>query len=430
MTAKIAFTTLGCKTNQYDTDVMVGACRGMGLEIVSFDDVADVYVINTCTVTHSTDIQAGNTVRRAVRRNAAARVIVCGCGAQIDPERFKAIEGVSNVLGVRAVEELLPLLCKERRGEVGHDVPRLSALYKGEENARQSRARAYLKIQDGCDNRCSYCIVPFARGPSTSVPVEHVVHESMEFEMLGWREIILTGVHIGRYGRDLKPSVSLCDLISRILDQTHNCRIRLSSLDPDEIGHDLIALFSNQRICRHLHLSLQSGSDEVLTMMNRAPHIKQYSQFVTSLPSRIPGIAIGADIIAGFPGETDDHFEQTRSFVESHPFAYLHIFPYSKRPGTKAAEMPGQVPHKIIRGRAACLLKISKAKRNAFYERHIGETLDAVIVSKKRDASGTSKGVTDNYIPVHVTGSKHTYREISHVGITHVDQGRVCGRDA
>jgi len=435
---RIAFTTLGCKTNHYDTDAMAQACRVAGFEVVSSEDQADVYVINTCTVTSAADAQARNLVRRIVRRNPKAAVVVCGCASQVDPQRFKAIEGVSYVLGVRSADELVNILNNlkspptplYKRGEKGdlndpHFPLTLSPLPIGERG--QDRARAFLKIQDGCNHNCAYCIVPQARGPSKSVEPASVLREAQQIIAAGWREIVLTGVHIGQYGRDLRQKISLNDLVRQILENTADCRIRLSSLDPDEIDEQTMDLFEHPGICRHLHLSLQSGCDSVLKTMNRAGKVERYADLIKSLDERMQDISIGADIIVGFPGETDDQFTQTEKFLESLPFAYLHIFPYSRRPQTEAFSMPLQMAPKIKKQRAQILKRISAAKRMAFYKNQCGKRHDVVIVSSRPNENGCFKGISDNYVPVLISGKELRYREKYPVQIIKVKEGNVYG---
>jgi threonylcarbamoyladenosine tRNA methylthiotransferase MtaB len=437
---KIAFTTLGCKTNQYDTDVMVQVCRHAGFDIVPFEGHADVYVINTCTVTSATDAQARNIVRCATRKNPAAKIIVCGCSSQVDPERFKAIEGVSHVLGVRSADELVNILNNlesphtplYKRGERGdfttqdHPEPlrlRSGQAYKGEEMV-QNRARALLKIQDGCNNRCAYCIVPFARGGEKSVPSCKVIEEFNGLLESGYREIVLTGIHIGRYGKDLTPRTSLADMLNQLLDGKNDFRIRLSSLDPDELDDKMVEILGNPRVCRHLHLSLQSGCNEVLRMMDRRAEIEAYKERIRSLAQKIPDIAIGSDIITGFPGETDKHHKETIRTMEDLPLAYLHVFPFSPRAGTKAATMPNRVSPRSTKKRTDELLQISARRRKSFYESHIGKKLACVIVSKEQE-KGIFKGMSDNYIPVNLTGDEFKYREVYNVNIAYVNKVKV-----
>lgn len=399
----ISFTTLGCKTNHYDTDVMAGACVKAGFNVVKDAGCAGVCVINTCTVTGASDAQGRNLIRRIIRANPGAKIIVCGCSSQVDPERYKNIEGVHHVLGVRCTDELLDIL---------KECHRVKTEWRQSEPVLQDRARAFLKIQDGCDRRCAYCAVSMARGRSGSVPVPEVLRKRDELLDAGFKEIVLTGIHIGRFGSDLSPGTSLAQLIIELVDDPRDFKIRVSSLDPEEIGDEMIVALNHLKVCRHVHLSLQSGSGDVLLMMGRGGNVQNYAEKIRSLARTIHGISIGADVIAGFPGETEEHFEETKRFVEELPFAYLHVFPFSPRPETKAATMPNQVPERIRGQRAKKLKEISDRKRINFYKSQTGEILEAVIVSKRPVKEGWYKAVSDNYIPVMVKGEGIKYKDM------------------
>lgn len=413
---RIAFTTLGCKTNHYDSDVMAAACARAGLRVVPSSSKADVHVINTCTVTAAADTRGRNIVRSIIRRDPKAKVVVCGCSSEVDAETYAGIEGVEHVLGVRAADGLMDILRSEEKGE--RDV------------LNQNRARAFLKIQDGCDDRCAYCIVPFARGASRSVSEGKIIDDVENLSNSGFNEIILTGVHVGRYGEDLKPRNSFTELMSRLLAASNGVRFRISSLDPDDIDERFTELFSDKRVCRHLHLSLQSGSDAVLRMMSRSAGVRRYAAAVAKIAEKISGISIGADIITGFPGETNELFEETMNFVKDMPFAYLHVFPYSPRKGTKAVSMKDQVPVTTRKERAKELLEISATKRAAFYESQIGKRLDVIIVSKEPDNKGLVKGISDNYLPVMIRSKDLQYRGRYEAVISRAGTERVYGNIA
>ncbi len=414
----VFFTTLGCKTNHYDSDALAEACVRAGYMLAPAGREADVHVINTCTVTAASDVRGRNIIRGAVRRKGRGKVVVCGCGPKIDAQRYRRIEGVDHVMGARSEIELVDIL----KRHFTPSPPLFPARSEGE--TVQPRARAFLKIQDGCDSGCAYCIVPAARGPARSVSVDHVLTGVKKLEAQGFKEVVLTGIHIGRYGRDLKEGGTLAGLIEEMLALTDSCRIRITSLDPDEVEDGLVRLLSHPRVCRHLHLSLQSGSDAVLEMMMRRKGAAVYAERIEGLAKEVPGIAIGADIITGFPGETVAHFEETKALVERLPFAYLHVFPYSQRPGTPAATMKDQVPVAVRRSRARELLEISARKRDAFYKSRIGERLDVIIVSKRPNGEGLVKGIGDNYVPVYLCGDGLKYREIYNVEICTIEGRR------
>lgn len=400
---KISFTTLGCKTNHYDSDLMAALCRRAGFKTVTGEGKADVHVINTCTVTSSADAQSRNLIRRLIKTNPNSLIVVCGCSAQIDPGQFQAIEGVHHVLGVEAGADLIRILREN------FDVDETKKTHFG---IIQSRARAFLKIQDGCHRACSYCIVTKARGQSRSMQEREVLKESESLIKKGFREIVLTGVHIGYYGKDHTPPSSLKEILNKLIKENGNCRFRISSLNPDELDGQMIDIFSHPRICPHLHLSLQSGSDEILEGMNRKAGTKDYAKMIKALKSKVPDAAIGADIIAGFPGETLENYNDTLSFIKDLPFTYLHVFPFSPRPGTKAATMRRQVPETVRKQRVRELKALSLKKRREFYKSQIGKKLEVVVISKKPSNDGFIKGVSHNYIPVYIKNEKAKYREI------------------
>ncbi|MFH1874893.1 MAG: tRNA (N(6)-L-threonylcarbamoyladenosine(37)-C(2))-methylthiotransferase MtaB [Pseudomonadota bacterium] len=415
---KIAFTTFGCKTNHYDSDLMAQACLRAGLKVVSAKEQADIYVINTCTVTAAADAQARNIVRRFVKQNPQAKIIVCGCSSELWPQEYQNIQGVDQVLGVRSVEELIKLLDSRFRGNDkiggnpgdshfrGNDKPRR------DDSAVQHRARAFLKIQDGCDNSCAYCIIPQARGKSRSVLSQYLETELQQLLAEGFQEIILTGIHIGRYGQDLQPKVSLPSLINKLLKQQGDFQLRLSSLDPDELNNELIELLKHPRVCRHLHLSLQSGSDEVLRLMNRKTGVAELINKLETIKKEIQGLAIGADIIVGFPRETEELFQETKTLLNRLPLSYLQVFPYSIRPGTLASTMLGQISDKIKKERAKELREISEEKKKKFYQSQVGKKVRAIVISKKPNKDGCWKVISDNYLTLFIKSKELKYKQL------------------
>ncbi len=438
---RIAFTTLGCKSNQYDGEVMREACRRAGFEVVAFDEPAEVYVINTCTVTALADAQGRQLVRRARRKSPDAAIIVVGCSSQNDPDAFGAMPEVDAVLGVRCVDALMRLL--ERRGASGippsvtteggnargQSAPLKSeTLHEYGVPTEQTRARALLKIQDGCDRRCTYCAVWRARGPSTSLSIDEVVER---YRALGaYPEAMLTGIHIGQYGRDQSPATSLWDLLERLVQEEGGPRLRLGSLDPDEFDERLVDLMGRERLCRHVHLSVQSGSAGILKAMGRAYRPDDIARAVSLLARAVPGIAIGADLIAGFPGETESDHRATVELVEALPFTMVHVFPFSPRPGTVAAELPGEVPLSERKRRARELLEVGTRKRARFITSQIGAKAPAVVVSRKPDATSAMRAVTDNYINVRCPAGPDSYGRAVTVRIDSIDDGEVyalCG---
>lgn len=386
---KTAITTLGCKANQYDSECISAACRRAGFEVVGFDDEADVYIVNTCTVTAIADQQARQMLRRTKRRAPGARIIAVGCSVQNNREDYEAIDEVDAVFGVRATDEIVAYLLRTIFGS------RFTVHGSRLVPTKQSRARALLKIQDGCDRRCTYCAVWKARGQSTSVAIEDV--RKSYGALSHYPEVMITGIHIGRYGDDLDQDIDVCGLIQHLLEY-EGPRIRLSSLNPDEFDDRFVELLKRDRVCRHVHLSVQSLADPVIESMGRSYSAMDVERVVSMLSDSVPGVAVGADIIAGFPGETDDDHRATLETIERLPFGYLHVFPYSERPGTKAADMENQVPKSVRKDRAREIIDLAKEKKRQFYERQTGELVEAVVVSRKPDACGRVRAVADNYI--------------------------------
>ncbi len=371
--------------------------QGAGYSQVPFEAGADLVIVNTCTVTAATDAESRKLIRRARRLNASCRVVVTGCYAQIDPASLSAIPGVSLVIGNEEKRDLLVLLAEEgtrvsdiRLTEVAA-VPSISVFTE--------RSRAFVQIQNGCDAFCAYCIIPYARGRSRSVPTTEIVEQVRHLVEGGYPEIVLTGIHIGGYGSDLQPPQSLLSLLRQLEAQTDVKRLRLGSIEPTEISSELIeAVAFSEVICPHFHIPLQSGDDDILRAMNRTYTAGFFADLVHDIRWRLPDAAIGLDVIAGFPGETDAQFENTFRLIEALPVTHLHVFPFSRRPGTPAAQMSGQVPPEQIRRRASRLRALGEAKERAFAKGFIGQDVE-VVVEGGRDA-GERRGLTRNYLTI------------------------------
>ncbi|MFO7982479.1 MAG: tRNA (N(6)-L-threonylcarbamoyladenosine(37)-C(2))-methylthiotransferase MtaB [Desulfuromonadales bacterium] len=424
-----AVVTLGCKTNQYESAAMEERLRGAGYDLVDFESGAELVVVNTCTVTSATDSQSRNLIRRARRFNARARVVVTGCYAQIDPDALRAISGVSVVLGNDEKKDFLQAL--EISGE-GTQV-RVSDIRQAEKavpltlSTFTERSRAFLQIQNGCDAFCSYCIIPYARGRSRSVLPGDVISQTRALVEQGFPEVVLTGIHIGGYGRDLEQPLDLATLTRRLVEESGVTRLRLGSVEPTEITEDLIdTVAASAPVCPHVHIPLQSGSDTVLKAMNRHYDTAFFRRLIERIRTILPDAAIGIDVIAGFPGETSELFEETRCFIESLPFTHLHVFPYSRRPGTPAARMTGQVPGDVARERAGYLRDIGQKKEDAFSRRFIGRTMDVVVEGGTEN--GPRKGVTENYLVVHFPAGDEHVRQAVAVKIEAFSEGRLVGR--
>ncbi len=438
---RIAFTTLGCKINQYETEQLRRDLLARGNEIVPFGSEADVYVINTCSVTAKSDYQCRQAIRSVVRRKQDARVVVTGCYASVSPDEIKAIPGVEQVVSNEAKSGIPDLLMKPLAQQACVDDPSYirhpaGALVRAEVKAhpdmaastkserRSERTRSFLKIQDGCDNRCSYCIVPVARGRSRSIPVSDVIDQFDKLVAADCPEIVLTGIHIGTYGADLVPSSNLTSLMEILLLRRRTSRIRLSSIEANEIAQPMVG-FHGKGLCRHLHIPLQSGDDSILSAMNRNYNSSFYRDLVSTLASRVPGIALGADVIVGFPGEGDREFAHTLDLVQNTPLSHLHVFTYSSRPGTPAARMKQQVPESIKKKRSEVLRNLARMKNRQFAMQFLGEELDVVIEGKENPANGLLTGLSDNYLRVSVVGAEkeHIGREIRVVLIEVSEKG-------
>ncbi len=427
---RISFFTLGCKTNQFESAAMAEAARKEGLLIVPAHEPADIVVINTCTVTARTDAESRRLVRRARRENPGARIVVAGCYSQLTPETFRDFPGVSLIIGNSEKRELMELL---RTSESGQQV-KVSDISR-EETAEPliiesfaEHTRAFMQVQNGCDCRCSYCIVPHVRGKSRSVTPESALAGIRAFSSHGFREVVLTGIHLGAFGLDLKPPTSLFDLVSQAERERIVPRLRLGSVEPTEIPDELIRLLAAaETLCPHLHIPLQSGDDGVLAAMNRPYSTAFFRGVVEKLATAVPGIFIGTDIIAGFPGETDEAFQRGFRFLESLPLAAFHVFPFSPRQGTPAAAMPGKVPVGVIKQRAEALRRLSEEKKRKFFEGFLGAELDVLI--QEEGKNGALKGLSRNYIPVTLQSMEGAELNTEvRVKITGVERDFVRGR--
>jgi threonylcarbamoyladenosine tRNA methylthiotransferase MtaB len=408
MTAvKFAIATLGCKVNQYDSAMIESRLRASGMERCDFGEIADVYVVNTCTVTDRADSESLRLARRARRLNPGARVIMTGCLAQANPDALASADEVDAIVGLGRPGDL-------ERAAAGTSSARVMV-----SNLRKSRAaieigavaldghtRAFLKVQEGCDQFCSFCIVPVSRGTSRSVEPRRIIDAIDGLHARGFREVTLSGVHLGGYGRDLDPPVGLERLLEMIAERSPIRRIRISSLDPEELSDRIIGVIAGSGVfCPHLHLPLQSGDDETLRRMRRRYDREYYRGRVERVLEAMPQAAIGTDVIVGFPGETPAHFGAAREFLESLPLAYFHVFPYSVRAGTTAAKFADRVAAAEITRRAADIRRLGEEKRAAFARRHCGTILDVLL--EESTADGMLAGYSRNYIRVLTSGPPH-----------------------
>ncbi|NLY10624.1 MAG: tRNA (N(6)-L-threonylcarbamoyladenosine(37)-C(2))-methylthiotransferase MtaB [Firmicutes bacterium] len=396
---KVAFHTLGCKVNQYDTEAVINEFKSRGYTIVDFDEVADIYVINTCTVTNVGDRKSRQMIRRAHRQNPQAKVVVMGCYSQTSPEEAIEIEGVNLVLGTRdrqGIVDLVESLNIDEKKSLVKDIFELDEFEEIPVVQFEGRTRATIKVQDGCNQFCSYCKVPYARGKSRSRLVDNVLSQVKEISDQGYREIVLTGVHLGLYGRDLNPPVTLENLVKLISEVPGIKRVRISSIDPNEIEDSFLEMMAaNPKICPHLHIPLQSGSDTILSLMRRRYSTDDFEHIVEKARQMVPGIGITTDVIVGFPGEDEKEFAKTLAFAEKMKLSRVHVFQYSPRSGTPAATMPNQVPKNEKEQRSKALIDLATRLGKEFHSSFVNEVLE-VLVEENEGVIGV--GLTGNYI--------------------------------
>lgn len=429
---KVALTTLGCKVNQFETEVMEGLFKERQYEIVAFDEEADFYIINTCSVTHLGEKKSRQLIRRAQRLNPKAIIAVTGCYSQIAPEQVEAIEGVKVIVGTKERNKIVDLV--EQAAHEKGVVNAITDIMQAKEFediplfAAPGRTRAFLKIQEGCSNFCTYCIIPYARGPIRSRKLKSVKEEAEKLVQAGFKEIVLTGIHLGAYGRDLDENINLADAVRAILEIRELKRLRLGSLESIELSPGLFdSLCKDDRFCPHLHLPLQAGQDDVLKAMNRHYNTAQFKEVINKVMDTVPNVAISTDIIVGFPGETDEMFQQSLAFVKTMDFAKIHVFPYSKRQGTPAATFTNQVDEHVKKERAHVMQMIADEKAQEYGKRFIGKTLSVLF---ETEHAGIVDGLTSNYIRVYVDASSAQCGEIYNVSLEKVYKdglwGKIC----
>jgi threonylcarbamoyladenosine tRNA methylthiotransferase MtaB len=409
---RVALGTLGCKLNQAETESLARQLAAAGYELVDSVDEADIYILNTCTVTHVADRKSRNLLRQARRRNGRVRLIVVGCYAERSPQELARIDGVDLVIG-NGQKAQVP----DRLEELG--CPSLSA---GQSLYQYGRNRSFVKVHDGCRSFCSYCIVPLVRSRVESVPVEQVVAEIQNRVADGVKEAVLTGTEIGAYHRG---GVDLIGLLKRVLAETGITRLRLSSLQPQEISEELLRLWKDSRLCPHFHLSLQSGSDSVLGRMKRRYTSADYRRAVALIRERAPDSAITTDVIAGFPGETEAEFQESYDFCRQMSFARIHVFPYSRRPGTEAAGMPEQVSEGVKKERVQKMLVLAEESAHSFQERFLGRAMPVLWEQK---SGGVWSGYTGNYIRVYTRSGEDLTNQLIPVKLESIYKDGVWGR--
>jgi threonylcarbamoyladenosine tRNA methylthiotransferase MtaB len=406
MKKTVALETLGCKVNQYESSHMLEVLCQAGYESVSFRQKADVYVVNSCAVTAKATFQTRQLLRRAQRLRQDAAVIVAGCAAQVEPRRFVEESLATHILGssekydvVRWLET--PATFQQPCCVVGE--PRQNGPFRiiPVHHMAAARTRAILKVQDGCDALCSYCIVPFSRGRSRSLPLREVRSQFLRFREAGYWEVVLSGIHLGQWGKDLQPAIRLAELVDSLQGDAPLPRLRFSSLETMEWHDGLLEGLGRWRgICAHFHVPLQSGDEEILRRMHRPYGPKDFSEVILELRHLCPTASLGSDVMAGFPGESPAQFRNTLEFIEKMPLTYLHVFPYSPRPGTQAARWPGRITGTELKRRTQTLRDLSRHMRMRFHSQFLKKTLEVLVEGQEKGENGWFQGTTDNYLKV------------------------------
>ncbi|MGI6554327.1 MAG: tRNA (N(6)-L-threonylcarbamoyladenosine(37)-C(2))-methylthiotransferase MtaB [Bacillota bacterium] len=426
---KAAVSVLGCKVNQTEASAIADMFRRSGYKIVDFSEKADVYVIHTCTVTGESDRKSRNLIRRAVRKNPDAVVAVTGCYAQVSSRAVEAMEGVDIVMGTGSLDALV-----DRVEQVRSDRGEIQAVSNGKEFCNlegqpgysSDRVRAFLKVQEGCQQFCSYCIIPYARGVMRSRPFKETIEKVEQLTASGFKEIVLTGIRLGAYGKDLDPPVSLASLIKSLGGVPGLQRLRVSSVDPHDFTPELVSVLTSEPVvCPHFHIPLQSGDDTILERMRRRYTAEQYLELIQSLKEKSPLAAFTTDVMVGFPGESEEHFENTKGVIKAAGFMGVHVFKYSVRKGTPAAEFPGQVPGEVKARRSSEIADLTKRLFSEYASRFLHKEVEVLI--EQRDRKGLWEGHTPNYLVVKLSSTEDYRNKIIPARITGIGDNFVIG---
>lgn len=433
---RIAFYTLGCKVNQADTASMEAIFKSAGYKVVGFNEDADVYLVNTCVVTNTGQRKSRQIINRAVRHNPMALTVVTGCYPQTAPDEVRAIDGVDVIIGNQErarIVELVEQALTSKRDDILDNVQKMTVDTRFEElgaGTETNKTRAFLKIQEGCNQYCTYCIIPFARGPLRSRSLESIEEEITKLVAAGYKEVVLIGIHLGCYGKELAKDgvkLSLYDAVEAALSVPGVERLRLGSLESVEVETRLMELMAKEpRLCHHLHLPLQSGCDKVLKAMHRPYDTARFAELLKEIRSYVPDVAITTDIIVGFPGETEEDFEETLAFARSCGFAKMHIFPYSKRKGTPAEKMPNQVEEQVKQERAARLSELDKEMQHEAMTYWIGK--DVTVQFEQPVDDNHVEGLCGAYMRVVVEGGQELCDQIRTVHIVGVEEDYLVGK--
>ena len=435
---KVAFTTLGCRTNQHDTAEMQLLLKREGFSIVNASETADIYVVNTCTVTARSDYSSRLAVKKSLAINESAMVVFTGCYAQLNPENAAKMDGLDFVLGNADKLKIADLLkaklqnnrLQKKSGSAEIHMSNIHTkrlFYTLPVTQFQGRTKAFIKVQTGCDEKCSFCTVVRARGSSASDTRENVLNNVLQAIDGGYKEITLTGINLGTWGMDFHSRETFSSLVKDISNLQGDFRVRLSSINPMEIDDHLIELITHhEKICPHLHIPLQSGDTEILSKMRRNYNAEQYENVVRRVAERIAPLGLGADIIVGFPGESDKNFERTRKLIEELPFSYLHVFSYSPRSGTEAHSFRNNIKNATKKERNHVLTKLAKEKATLFHKSFVGKKV-TVLIEDRKHAEGIFKGHSEHYVPVRVNAKGSLQNQLTPVLIKEVNEGEVVG---
>jgi threonylcarbamoyladenosine tRNA methylthiotransferase MtaB len=415
---RVSFRTLGCRLNQYETDALVTQFHRAGYRVVDFSDPADVVVINTCTVTNQSDQKSRNIINQAARKHSEAVLVVTGCMANNQKEWLESRQQVAYVVDNERKSQIVPLVDAHLKGEMVHPASFRGDLFGFETVDKSLHTRTFVKVQDGCDNFCSYCIVPRVRGRAVSRPVDEILDNVRRVLDNGFKEIVITGVNIGRYAyRD----TSFEGMIEKIIGLPGDFRVRVSSLEPDGFGPAFHRLFQHPRMTPHLHLCLQSGSDPILMKMRRMYTVKSFMETVEQFRGLVPGFNFTTDVIVGFPGETDEDFMRTVGLVKQIGFSHIHTFRYSRRKGTRADRMEHQVEEKVKTERSELVRKLSESGRRSYMESMLKKQQRVLV--EKVDDHGMARGYGEHYLPVRFPTRNPSRNRFAHVVLDSVEPG-------
>ncbi len=428
---KVAFYTLGCKVNQYETEAMRSMFESHRYEVVPFEEYADVYVINTCTVTNLGDRKSRQMIRRARKNNADAIIAVVGCYAQTAAEEVSSIEGVNIIIGTKDRTRIIALI--EQIQDKGQQINAVQDIMQAKDfedlqiSTFKDKTRAFLKIQEGCNQFCSYCIIPYARGPIRSRKPADVLTEVQKLTDAGFKEVVFTGIHIASYGKDI-GDIHLIDLIEEVHQVSGIARIRLGSIEPTLITQEFIErALKLPRLCPHYHISLQSGSDDTLKRMNRKYTTTQYKQVVQMLRESFEDVGITTDMMVGFPGETEQEFKESLQFVENIKFSQVHVFKYSARKGTPAATFEHQVLASEKENRSKRMIEVAKCNERVFYQKHINTYMLVLFEQHFNNEEDMYEGLTPNYIRVVVKSSESLAGKLCKIKLSRIEEGYLVG---